>query len=313
MNPAETTSPELPVPDAAVDAEDEAPGSKVAQLKELAATLTETGTHLLDQARETFPPVDVGVTAFERDTHVGGFLLAGAIAFRMFVYVLPMYLLVLVAAGALFSFSPSDPTDAASDAGMSQYMADTIGDAAATSHKSLWLLVPVTLWALSSAGRALHKALAAAHARAWGLSTVPKAKPHVVTVAVLGFAAAVLGGSRVVSLLRHGPLIPVAMVLAALYYCGLWLLASRSLPRAEGAGWQALLPGAVLVALGSQGLYLFNVLYLNRKIESASQAYGALGLAGSALLWLYLLGRLMVAAPVLNATLWERSRGGDAR
>lgn len=308
MEPADTTSI-----DPAAPAESAAPKtSKLAGLKEFAATLKAAAEHLLEQARETFPPVDVGVTAFERDNHVGGFLLAGAIAFRMFVYVLPMYLLVLAVAGALFSFSPTDPTDAASSAGMSQYMADTIGDAAATSHKSLWLLLPVTLWALSSAGRALHKAVAAAHARAWGLSSVPKAKPHLVTVAVLGFAAAVLGGSRVVSVLRHGPLIPVAMLLAAVYYCGLWLLASRWLPRPEGAGWQALLPGAVLVALGSQALYLFNVLYLNRKIASASQAYGALGLAGSVLLWLYLLGRLMVAAPVLNATLWERAKDADA-
>ena len=36
-------------------------------------------------------------------------------------------------------------------------------------------------------------------------------------------------------------------------------------------------------------------------------AYGALGIAASSLLWLYLLGRLMVAAPVLNATLFDRA------
>ncbi|MCU1372565.1 MAG: hypothetical protein JWO77_3759 [Ilumatobacteraceae bacterium] len=47
----------------------------------------------------------------------------------------------------------------------------------------------------------------------------------------------------------------------------------------------------------------------------ASAAYGALGVAASALLWLYLLGRLMVAAPVLNATIWNRYHdvgGGSA-
>ena len=60
------------------------------------------------------------------------------------------------------------------------------------------------------------------------------------------------------------------------------------------------------MGVGTQCLYLFNVLYLNRHIQSASAAYGALGIAASALLWLYLLGRLIVAAPVLNATLWER-------
>ena len=38
---------------------------------------------------------------------------------------------------------------------------------------------------------------------------------------------------------------PVAMVLGGLIYLGLWLLASRALPRCEGVGWFALLPGAV--------------------------------------------------------------------
>ena len=66
------------------------------------------------------------------------------------------------------------------------------------------------------------------------------------------------------------------------------------------------MPGALLVGIGTQGLYLFTVLYLNHRIESATEAYGALGIAASCLAWLYLVGRLVVAAPVLNATLWER-------
>jgi uncharacterized BrkB/YihY/UPF0761 family membrane protein len=96
------------------------------------------------------------------------------------------------------------------------------------------------------------------------------------------------------------------MALGAAIYTGLWMLASRALPRHDGVSWWGLVPGALLVGAGTQGLYLFNVLYLNHKIQTASAAYGALGVAASALLWLYLLGRLMVAAPVLNATLWQR-------
>ena len=96
-------------------------------------------------------------------------------------------------------------------------------------------------------------------------------------------------------------------VSGAVLFAGVWLAASWVLPRAPGTTVWSLLPGALLVAAGSQGLYLFSVLYLSRKIASASEAYGALGVAASILLWLYLLGRLLVAAPVLNATLWERS------
>ncbi|WP_421118432.1 YhjD/YihY/BrkB family envelope integrity protein [Aquihabitans daechungensis] len=251
------------------------------------------------------PPVDIGFAALERDGHIGGFLMAGAIAFRLFVFVLPMYLLALVIAGAVFAFDPDQPDDVASGAGMSSYLAGSIGDAAETSHKSLWLLIPLTLFAMASAGRSVEKAVAAAHARAWDID-LPKRKPHLVVLGVTGFALSVLAAARIISVIRHGALVPVAMVLGATVYFGLWLLASRALPRREGVSWWALVPGAVLVGVGTQGLYLFNVLYLNHRIQSASAAYGALGVAASALLWLYLLGRLMVAAPVLNATLWQR-------
>jgi uncharacterized BrkB/YihY/UPF0761 family membrane protein len=277
----------------------------VAALRRKADVLTDQAIKLKDESRATLPPVDIGFSAIERDNHIGGFLLAGAIAFRLFVFILPMYLLALVIAGAVFAFDPDQTDDVASSAGMSKYLAGTIGDAAQTSHKSLWLLIPVTLYAMASAGRSVDKAVAAAHARAWGIA-LPKRKPHYVVAGIIGFALAILLATRMISLIRHGALVPVSMVLGGGVYFGLWLLASLALPRRSGVSLWSVLPGAVLVGVGTQALYLFNVLYLNHKIASASQAYGALGVAASALLWLYLLGRLMVAAPVLNATLWYR-------
>ncbi|MGN6694673.1 MAG: YhjD/YihY/BrkB family envelope integrity protein [Aquihabitans sp.] len=282
-----------------------APAKGVAGLRHRATSLTDQGKKLVDETRSTVPPVDIGFSAVERDSHIGGFLLAGAIAFRLFVFVLPMYLLALVIAGAIFAYSPDTTKDVADSAGMSKYMASSIGDAAQTSHKSLWLLIPVTLYAMISAGRSVEKAIAAAHARAWGIP-LPKRKPHYVVLGVLGFALSILTATRIVSIIRHGALVPVSMALGAAIYFGLWLLASIALPRRQGVSWVALVPGAILMGVGTQLLYLFNVLYLNHKIQSASAAYGALGVAASALLWLYLLGRLMVASPVLNATIWQR-------
>ena len=277
-------------------------------LRERADGLLEHGRVLIDETRATVPPVDIGFAAVERDGHIGGFLLAGAIAFRLFVFLLPTYLLALVVAGAVFAVDPTKTDDVASSAGMSDYLADTIGDAASTSHKSLWLLIPLTLYAMASTARSVDKAIAAAHARAWGID-LPKRKPHWVILGMIGFAVAVLGTLRLITAIRHGVFVPFAMALGALLYAVLWLGASRALPRRPDTPWSALVPGAVLVGAGTQGLYLFNVLYLNHKIQSASAAYGALGVAASALLWLYLLGRLMVAAPVLNATLWQRRTG----
>jgi uncharacterized BrkB/YihY/UPF0761 family membrane protein len=315
--PSSDVAPGALRPDgAATDPTEGAAGepSGVAGLRRKADVLTAQGKKLVDETRATVPPVDLGFAAVERDSHIGGFLLAGAIAFRLFVFMLPIYLLALVIAGAIFAFDPDQTEGAASSAGMSSYLAGTIDDAASTSHKSLWLLVPVTLYALASAGRSVDKALAAAHARAWDIA-LPKRKPHYVVLGIVGFALAILAATRMISVIRHGALVPVAMVLGAAIYFGLWLLASLALPRRAGVSWWSLLPGALLVGVGTQGLYLFNVLYLNHKIQSASAAYGALGVAASALLWLYLLGRLMVAAPVLNATIWERHHdlGGSVR
>lgn len=283
----------------------EPPAKGLAKLRERAEVVTDQGKKLIDETRATVPPVDMGFAAVERDNHIGGFLLAGAIAFRLFVFVLPVYLLALVIAGAIFAFDPDQTEDVANGAGMSKYLAGTIGDAAQTSHKSLWLLIPVTLYAMVSAGRSVEKAIAAAHARAWDIP-LPKRKPHYVVLGVLGFAFSILLATRMVSIIRHGALVPVSMVLGGGIYFGLWLLASLLLPRRPGISWLSLVPGAILMGVGTQCLYLFNVLYLNHKIQSASAAYGALGVAASALLWLYLLGRLMVAAPVLNATIWQR-------
>ncbi len=48
------------------------------------------------------------------------------------------------------------------------------------------------------------------------------------------------------------------------------------------------------------------VYFLGPELAKKSQIYGALGAAAMLLLWLYLLGRLMIASAILNASLWER-------
>ena len=51
---------------------------------------------------------------------------------------------------------------------------------------------------------------------------------------------------------------------------------------------------------------IFNVLILSQLIESKSNTYGALGIAATLLLAFFFVGRIIVAAAVLNAALYER-------
>lgn len=267
----------------------------------------------VDDARSRIPAVDLSFAALERDTRMGGFVLAGALAFRLFVFLLPLYLLALVVAGAALSVDPGAPESLARTAGVSGSLASVVGEAAASSKRSLWILVPVTLAGLAMAANSAFKVLHTAHTRAWDLDVKRSAKSSAAAAGAFLLAGITVAlGHFVLRSIRHGVLIPFAMALGTAYYGTLWLVVSHGLPRARRASWPWLVPGALVVGVGTQGLYLFTVLYMNRKIQSASEAYGALGIAASCMAWLYLVGRLIVAAPVLNATLWERYGAPDA-
>jgi len=57
---------------------------------------------------------------------------------------------------------------------------------------------------------------------------------------------------------------------------GLWLTVSPRLPRGS-ARWTALLPGAILVAIGFQVTHGLVVYLLGPKLEMSMSLYGALG------------------------------------
>jgi uncharacterized BrkB/YihY/UPF0761 family membrane protein len=55
-------------------------------------------------------------------------------------------------------------------------------------------------------------------------------------------------------------------------------------------------------------VHVFNVYVLERLHELRSSTYGSLGAAAALLLDFFILGRVIVLAAVLNATLFERRR-----
>jgi len=89
-------------------------------------------------------------------------------------------------------------------------------------------------------------------------------------------------------------------------YAALWLAASILLPHGD-VPWTRLVPGALLVGTGAELMHVVSVYYLSGKLQSSSELYGGLGVAAAVLVGLYLVARLIVAAALLNATLWERA------
>jgi uncharacterized BrkB/YihY/UPF0761 family membrane protein len=268
------------------------------------AAATETAA----SARRRWVTVDAAYAALERDRKAVGGVLAGAVAFRLFVYLLPLFLVGISVLGVVASFDEKAAGEVGDDLGMSSYMIDSVDTAADQTQRSLWALVPVALWAIYTTGVGIVKVLRAIHALAWGQPVPKLRRGWVAAAASFGFAAVLVAVVAATQALRDRSegLGIVFVVAQAAIIVVLWWVVSRALPHDPEAGGLALLPGALLVGLGTWGLHVVSVYVLARRVASASELYGSMGVAAALLLWLYLLGRLIVAAAMLNATLWER-------
>jgi uncharacterized BrkB/YihY/UPF0761 family membrane protein len=269
----------------------------------------------LEASRETDGRVDTGFGVYERDRDRAGGLLAGALAYRLFIWLLPFALLVVSALGFLAAASTDPPEDLAEEMGTVGFVAQSIVDASEDAQRARWLTLLIALPALYWASLAAVKAMRTVHLLAWGLPIQPMRNKPKAAVVFLAWTALMLLALAVMSALRErAPGIGLIGTFGIVFVVAAgWLLASWLLPRAPDAPWTALIPGALLVGVGAQALHLFTVFYISRKISSASETYGALGAATALLLSLYLIGRLMVGSAMLNAELWERRRDAGAR
>ena len=261
----------------------------------------------LDDARPRFRAVDAAWELWDRDRSKAATLLAGALVYRLFVWLLPVALLVASLLGFLAQHDSEDPAELARDGGMGSYLVSMVGDAAAQAKGSRWITLILALFGLAVAGSGTVRALRLSHALIWDVELPKLRRAWVGPLALLGVTI-LIGSLGALSWKANdlGPGIGLGFVLASSAAVGAgWLLASWLLPHGD-APWWALVPGALAGALGILGMHLFTAYYLTGKLESASEMYGSFGAAAAVLLWLSLLARLIMLAAGLNATLWHR-------
>ena len=102
-------------------------------------------------------------------------------------------------------------------------------------------------------------------------------------------------------------------IVLVVVWAGLWWAVQLTFPRPESVSRLQLWPGAALFGLGTLVMHLVTVVYLVRKISSASVLYGGLGAAAVILLWGYLAARLVIATAGLNWTMATRREAMAAR
>jgi uncharacterized BrkB/YihY/UPF0761 family membrane protein len=236
-------------------------------------------------------------------------VLAAAVAFRVFLFIVPYVFVVVYGFGLTASATGSDPQELARQAGIVGLLASTITAAATQSVWTRVIVLCTALYALFSGSRSFLKVLAVTHALAWQVPP-PRirrlAKPALIFILIVTAALIVF---QLILWLRDLSFIAglFAEVLFIAIPTSLWLVLSlRFFAHAPGAGWRDLLPGAVLVGVGVQVLHFVTVYWIAHLLESKSRTYGAIGAALAILFWAYLLGRVLAASAVLNAGAWQQ-------
>jgi uncharacterized BrkB/YihY/UPF0761 family membrane protein len=280
----------------------------ISKLKAHVASATERAGTTVSAARRRSTLVDTAFATYERDRRAVGSVLAGAVAFRLFVYLLPLFLAILTLVGILVGIDDDGPGELGEQVGMSAYVIDSVETAAEQSSRSIWVLVPLAVWAIYTAGLGAAKVLRAVHALAWDqpIERLRRGPATTATTFLVALAAVALVGALSALRERSAGLGFGMALLGIVPFAGLWLAVSLLLPRNPCAGWTALLPGALLVGVCVWAIHLTSVYWMARRVQNASELFGSLGVAAALLAWLYLMGRLMVASAMLNASIWER-------
>jgi uncharacterized BrkB/YihY/UPF0761 family membrane protein len=262
-----------------------------------------------EAARARHASIDLGFSVLDRDAAVGGGLLAGALAYRLFVLLLPTALLFVSGLGLYADAADKSAATVAREAGLHGLIASEVASSASGGARSIVFIVtvPVVAYALAK----LYRAVAITHAIVWhgsgrGVRVTPGGAGLLGAALLLDLVAAELVGV----IRRHDQVIGLASVVVYLVLGGAgWLAVSLRLPH-RAAHWTALLPGALLVGAGLLFVNVFNVYVTTRLVEDRADTYGALGIAAALLFSLVLVGRLFVVSAELNASLVERRGRG---
>ena len=250
------------------------------------------------------PLVDVCVRLYYRDRDSAGTLVGSAIAFRLFLFFVPM---LLFFTGLLGFFAEAISHEDLENANITGSFASQIETALSQPNSTRWVATLLGLFGMLWAGRSLTKALVAASCLAWQLPVRARASPKVMG-AIAGLIAGIALVATVVNRLRDNgvAVAGASFLVAGCLYVVAWLVVSMLLPRRENTDPSALLPGAVIFAATLAGMQFVSQVYLPSKFSHASQLYGAIGITVVTLGWFFILGRVMMFSLSVDAVIYER-------
>ena len=276
------------------------------RVKDARATIDVTKRTLRERAdreRDKHESVRTLFHLYDEDRGRGGGLLAGGLAYRMFIWLLPAALVAATLLNLFTDVGGKSPSTLAKDLGMGAAVAASVNSAATQAGRAVPILLVLGLAIMLWASRGVIKALRLVSALAWHIGPAPAVSPIRSALATAGILSLLCLYSVIISPLYRGSLGSdvVATVVAIAGMAAITTLAASTLPRPDDVGWPNLIPGAILLSVGLEALRLATTLYFARKLERVDDLYGALGFAAVFMTYLYVVARLVVLGLMANA------------
>lgn len=206
------------------------------------------------------PIAEVGWRTWRRDQETAGSVLAAAVAYRLFIWLLPLSLLIVVGVGVQADVAGESAGDVVERTGIAGYFARSVASAAdATTPVTRVLIGGTALVVFLYESYVLLRTLRAVNAFAWGVPVRPMTRPGPDTLLFLLLTLGIVAMSAAIPPIRDAtrPLGLLVVVPATLVLVPAWYLALNLLVLPHGAPtWRHLLPGAVVMGGGYSGLQL---------------------------------------------------------
>ena len=277
-------------------------------LERVKQRITGTGRRL----GERFPFLVTAWAVQKRFGELNGSYLASAITLSSFLSLFP---LLLVAISVIGFFSSGDPTlarDTVRFLGLSgsSDAATIVTDAIQTAEESKAAASIVGVVGLLWSGLGLVAALQYVYDTVWQVTGRGMKDKAFGLLWLVGGGLLFAASFAVTSLVGALPgfLAPVNILVGIALSFGLFLWTAKVLPHRD-IGFKALVPGAMVGAIGLEVLKLVGSIYVPRAVASSSAMYGSIGVVFAILAWLLFFGRLIVYSAVVNVVRWEEDHG----
>jgi len=260
------------------------------------------------------PIAESGWQVWRRDREIAGSVLAAALAYRIFIWLLPLALVLVAGLGL---FGSSDAAHAVNDLGISGVVAQSVSD---TAHSGSWfgrivLIISGTAVFLYES-YILLRTLRAISAFSWRIPVRPLRRPARQVLLFLGLSLALVVGlsltNRIAGILFF-PLGLIVALISLLVVPAYIVIVSMVLLPHRATSWMAFVPGAILVYGTYALVHLLATLVVVPWVAHKQATYGVLGISAGVLFLMFVFGRVVELAFSLNAVLEQQRQAAVAR